>query len=83
MGQGGAHQRGEQRWCSGGGPVGWHGHEAKEIGEGGDGVLRRARNGGREEKKRGREASTAVRRRDVAGSGPAVVLVVGALMGAA
>jgi hypothetical protein len=53
MGQGGAHQRGEQRWCSGGGPVGWHGHEAKEIGEGGDGVLRRARDGGREEKKRG------------------------------
>jgi hypothetical protein len=34
-------------------------------------------------KKGGREASTAVRRRDVAGSGPAVVLVVGALMGAA
>jgi hypothetical protein len=39
-----------QRRHGGGGPVDWRGHEAEERGEGGDGVLGRARVGGQEGK---------------------------------
>jgi hypothetical protein len=42
-----------RRWRDSGDPIGRHIYEAEERREGGDGVLRRSRKGGREAKERG------------------------------